>query len=201
VDKPRHLEGLLILIVVLILGGLYLWQNNQPSVMVAVPAATPTYTGIPPADWLEEQVALAGTPLPTPDVELATFIAPTLPPAGETVNVVLPPDQIEITPWPTSTPRPTITPQTISGPTPFPSPTGVFLPDDEEIVGFQPPPEQVPLELSKRLVPNDFLEMDHLAHERSGSLPHRIMRDLVILRVTRNRPAEVTVLEYSNAND
>lgn len=147
-DKPRHFEGLLILIAVLILGGLYLWQNNQPEVKVAVPAATPTPTDIPPADWqlaLEAQVALASTPLPTPDVELATFVAPTLPPAGESANVVLPPDQIEITPWPTMTPRPTVTPQSLSGPTPFPSPTGVFLPDDEEIVGFQPPPEQVPL--------------------------------------------------------
>jgi murein DD-endopeptidase MepM/ murein hydrolase activator NlpD len=144
-ERARHAEGLLIIIGLLALGALYLWQNQQPSVTVAIPAASITPGDLPPADWqiaLETQVALAGTPLATPDLGVTVFVPPTLPPAQ---LVLIEPDEIQVTPWPTPTPRPTTPPLPDSGPTAFPSPTGVFVLDEEPIQGFQPPPEQVPL--------------------------------------------------------
>jgi murein DD-endopeptidase MepM/ murein hydrolase activator NlpD len=145
-ERSRHLQGLLILAGLVVLGGLYLYQNNQPAVTVSVPAATPTPFDAPPDRWqtaLETQ--LAGTPLPTPDLAVTAYIPPTLPPTGEPVNAILEPYQIQSTPYPTLTPGPTVVRPTSSGPTPFPSPTGVFVPELVENNGFQPPPEQVPL--------------------------------------------------------
>lgn len=140
------------MVVILALGGLYLWQNHQPAVTVAVPAASATPTNVPPADWqlaLEAQVALAGTPLPTPDVNLPTYAPPTLPPAADPNAQIVEAGEIPITPWPTATPRPaTIAPAvaaSVNGATPFPSPTGVAVVDTGQIEGFQPPPEQVPI--------------------------------------------------------
>jgi murein DD-endopeptidase MepM/ murein hydrolase activator NlpD len=150
-ERTHHFEGLLILLVIFALGGLYLWQNNQPAVTVAVPAASATPTNAPPADWqvaLEAQVALAGTPLPTPDVNLPAFVPPTLPPAENTGDQIVQPGEIPITPWPTATPRPATVAPTLpnaNGATPFPSPTGLVVADAGEIQGFQPPPEQVPI--------------------------------------------------------
>jgi murein DD-endopeptidase MepM/ murein hydrolase activator NlpD len=146
-ERTQHLEGLLIVILLIGLGGLYLWQNYQPSVTVSVPAATPTSGDAPAADWqiaLEAQLALAGTPLPTPDMGMA-FVPPTLPPTAYSDASIVDPGQIQVTPWPTPTFRPTNPPPTPFGPTPFPSPTGVFEADSSEELGFQPPPEEVPL--------------------------------------------------------
>ncbi|NLF77699.1 MAG: hypothetical protein GX573_18560, partial [Chloroflexi bacterium] len=83
-ERSHHLQGLLILIAVLAIGGVYLWQNNQPSITVSVPAATPTAPDAPPAEWqaaLESQLAVASTPLPTPDLDMPAFVPPTLPPS------------------------------------------------------------------------------------------------------------------------
>ncbi len=147
-ERSRNAEGLLILIALLALGGLYLWQNNQPSVLVSVPAATPTSGDAEPADWqvaLEAQLALAGTPIPTPDVGMAAFVPPTLPPTAVEGASIVQPHEIQVSPWPTPTFRPTDPPPTAFGPTPFPSPTGVYVADSGEELGFQPPPEEVPL--------------------------------------------------------
>jgi murein DD-endopeptidase MepM/ murein hydrolase activator NlpD len=144
-ERTRHFEGLLIVLVLIGLGGLYLWQNGQPSVMVSVPAATPTPSSVPPADWqvaIETQLDLAGTVLPTPD--MAPFVPPTLPPASNAA--ILDPGEIVVTPWPTPTFRPTLPPPTPFGPTPFPSPTGLYEDTSAEL-GFQPLPEEVPLSL------------------------------------------------------
>ena len=143
-ERTRHWQGLLITIVLVTLGGLYLWQNNQPSVTVSIPAATVTPVDAPPADWqvaLEAQ--LASTPLPTPNVNATAYVPPTLPP---TLNPdVLEPARIEVTPWPTSTPQPTTPPLDTGDATAFPSPTGIFISEPNQDIGFQPPPEEIPL--------------------------------------------------------
>lgn len=148
-ERSHHLQGLFILIAIIAIGGLYLWQNNQPSIMVSVPATTPTAPDAPPAEWqaaLEAQLATASTPLPTPDLDLPAFVPPTLPPTTEPEAVLIEPEQILNTPWPTPTlAPPTEIVPTVPGPTPFPSPTGVFVAQNNEPVGFEPPPEQVPL--------------------------------------------------------
>ena len=143
----RHLQGLLIVLVLAGLVGLYLWQNNQPAVTVAVPAATVTLADVPPADWqvaLETQLAVAATPFTTPDLAMSPYVPPTLPPTV-TEAVIFQPVEVKGTPWPTVTLRPTEPPAEIEGPTPVPSPTGVLLPETPEELGFAPPPEQVPL--------------------------------------------------------
>lgn len=147
-ERSHHLQGLLILLVVVAIGGLYLWQNSQPSIVVSVPAATPTAPDAPPSDWqaaLEAQLAIASTPLPTPDLDMPAFVPPTLPPSAEPDVEVIEPEAIPGSPWPTPTTAPTDVAPTITGPTPFPSPTGVFVAQNNEPVGFEPPPEQVPL--------------------------------------------------------
>jgi murein DD-endopeptidase MepM/ murein hydrolase activator NlpD len=146
-EHSRHLEGLFIIAVLAAIGGLYLWQNHQPAVTVLVPAATPTPGDATQAEWeaaLEAQIAVAGTPLPTPDLGASPFVPPTLPPTQAT-DVIIEPVEIPVTPWATPTPVPTRPPAAGNGPTPFPSPTGVLIPEEGTEIGFQPPPEQVPL--------------------------------------------------------
>lgn len=146
-ERTRHLQGLLIVAALVALVGLYLWQNSQPAVTVSIPAATPTLADAPPQDWqlaLEQQLAAAATPLATPDLGVSPFVPPTLPPTA-TEAVIFQPVEIQGTPWPTPTPRPTDPASAASGPTPFPSPTGVFVPETAEDIGFEPPPEEVPL--------------------------------------------------------
>lgn len=146
-ERTRHLEGLIIVLFLILLGGLYLWQNQQSAVTVAVPAATPTPGDAPQAGWqvaLEAQIAVAGTPLPTPDLAATAFVPPTLPPTQPTVDIIQP-QQIQVTPWPTPTPFPTQPPLTSAGPTAYPSPTGAFVETSPTELGFQLPPEQVPL--------------------------------------------------------
>lgn len=146
-DRTHHLEGFLIVAILIGLGGLYLWQNNQPAVTVAVPAATPTSGDAPRADWqasLEAQLAIAGTTQPTPDLNMTAFVPPTLPPTHDSATVIAL-EQITVSPWPTLTPRPTDPPVAITGASPYPSPTGILVPDSGDAIGYAPPPEQVPL--------------------------------------------------------
>ena len=115
---------------------------------MSVPAATPTAPDAPPAEWqakLEAQLAVASTPLPTPDLDMPAFVPPTLPPSAEPDGALVEPEAVPGSPWPTPTTAPTDVPLAVSGPTPFPSPTGVFVAQANEPVGFEPPPEQVPL--------------------------------------------------------
>jgi murein DD-endopeptidase MepM/ murein hydrolase activator NlpD len=146
-EQSRHLEGLFIIVILVAIGGLYLWQNHQPAVTVLVPAATPTPGDATQAEWevaLEAQIAVAGTPLPTPDLGASPFVPPTLPPT-QAADVIIEPVEIPVTPWATPTPAPTQPPAAGDGPTPYPSPTGVLVPEEGTAIGFQPPPEQVPL--------------------------------------------------------
>jgi murein DD-endopeptidase MepM/ murein hydrolase activator NlpD len=145
-EHSRHLEGLLIVVVLVAIGGLYLWQNHQPAVTVLVPVTTPTPGDATQAEWeaaLEAQIAVAGTPLPTPDLGASPFVPPTLPPV-QANDVIIQPVEIQVTSWATPTPAPPQPPAS-NGPTPFPSPTGVLVPEEGMEIGFQPPPEQVPL--------------------------------------------------------
>lgn len=145
-ERARHFQGLLILFILAGLGAMYLWQNSQPSVMVAIPAATATPGEATLDPWqlaLETQVAVAGMPLPTPDLFASPYVPPTLPPADTPAPIVAP-IQLQATPWATPTfgeGEPVIE----DGPTLYPSPTGLFIPDEGTTVGYAPPPEQVPL--------------------------------------------------------
>jgi len=148
-ERTRHFQGLLILLVVVGLGALYLRQNRQPAVTVSVPMATETPAGQAAQEWqqaLAAQIAAAATPLPSPPAATATpYVPPTLLPTAQAEGPVVKPQEIAYTPWPTPTPRPTQILPTQAGPTPYPSPTGLFLPDEQPVAQFQPPPEQVPL--------------------------------------------------------
>lgn len=144
-ERTSHLTGLFIVLILIGFGGLYLWQNHQPSVIVENARPSPTVDADARPDWeiaLEQQLAGAGTPLATPNIGVTAYVPPTLPPAqGATVVA---PGQIAFTPWPTATIPPTNLPPTQTGPTPVPSPTGVFLAPTADL-GYQPPPEEVPL--------------------------------------------------------
>ena len=147
-ERSHNLQGVLIFAALIALGGLYLWQNNQPAITVSVPAASATPQDAPPAEWqtaLEAQLASASTPLPTPELDVTAFVPPTLPATDEENAVIIAPEELLNTPWPTPTFPPTEERPTAAGPTPFPSPTGLFQPTSGEDIGFQPPPEEVPL--------------------------------------------------------
>ncbi|MBN1679998.1 MAG: peptidoglycan DD-metalloendopeptidase family protein [Anaerolineae bacterium] len=159
-ERSHNLQGLFILAALIALGGLYLWQNNQPTITVSVPAGSPTPENATPPDWqvaLESQLQ-ASTPLPTTDPNATGFMPPTLPPTEPATPLIIEPvdvdsvdvDSIDIaeTPWPT--PTASVTPDQLAtiqpsaaGPTPLSSPTGIIGPT--QIEGYQPPPEQVPL--------------------------------------------------------
>ena len=146
-ERTHHVEGLLIIILLIAIGAIYMLQNNQPDVTVAVPAATATEGDAPRAEWqiaLEAQIAAASTPQSTLESEATPFVAPTLPPSP-TAAAVVEPVLVPITPWPTPTARPAEPAVALSGATPFPSPTGIAQQEDNQTIGFQPPPEQVPL--------------------------------------------------------
>lgn len=145
-ERTSHLTGLLILVVLVGLGALFLWQNQQPAVVVVRPAPTFTPGLAPPAAWqlaLEQQIAEGGTLLPTTAPGVTAYLPPTLP--AQPGPTILAPDQIAFTPWPTATLRPTEDVPTAIGPTPLPSPTGVLVAAPTESLDYQPPPEEVPL--------------------------------------------------------
>lgn len=143
-EQSRHLEGVLILAILVAIGGLYLWQNNQASVTVAVPAVASNPTDTPTPEWeftVREVLAPASTSEPT--TEAGAFVPPTLPPTQPDSNLVAP-WSVEVTPWSTPTPFATLSRATPSGPTPIASPTVVLMVPE---LGYEPPPAQVPLRL------------------------------------------------------
>lgn len=155
-ERSRHLQGLLILLALVAIAGLYLWQNSQgqPDLVVAVPPPTATEEGVAVQGWqvaLEQQIANASTPLPTVDLTATAYAPPTIEVEEGAPDIVYAPTQI---PRPTeataevSDGSPTIPPPTPGGPTPFPSPTGVFVASNSQVQNFQPPPEQAPLSVA-----------------------------------------------------
>jgi len=83
-DRSRHLQGFLIFAAIVAIGGLFVWQNTRPAIVVSVPAATPTPIDAPQDSWqaeLEAQLAReANTPIPTPELDVTAYVPPTLPP-------------------------------------------------------------------------------------------------------------------------
>lgn len=147
-ERSRHFEGLLIIGALIAIGAYYLWQNSQPAIVVSIPAATVTPLDVPPPEWqaaIEAELALASTLQPTPDLQVTAYTPPTLPSPEVTIEIVQP-LAVPQTPWPTPTLAPTEEPRpTVPGPTSFPSPTGIYVAQSNEELGFAPPPEQVPL--------------------------------------------------------
>lgn len=149
-ERSRNLQGIFILLALLALGGLYLWQNIRPGITVSVPAPTATTGDVRPPDWeveLRAQLASAATLLPTVDPNAPTLTAPALPTGDPAEGVILAPDAVGFTPWPTSTITPTPALPTAAGPTAIPSPTGLPVASNVTPVGYQPPPEEAPLRL------------------------------------------------------
>ncbi len=150
-ERSHNLQGMLILLIAAGIAGVFLWQNSQPDIRRSVPVLSPTPHDLPPQEWemaLQTQIA-AAAPLPTPDMQLTPFVPPTLPPAQNT-EVVVAPVQLQSTARPSLTPRPTEIRPTFSAATPYPSPTGVLVAEDDSgnTQNFQPPPEQGPLSLN-----------------------------------------------------
>lgn len=154
-ERSRNLQGILILLALIALGGLYLWQNMRPEVKVSVPQPTATPEDAPPPEWevaLREQLASAATLLPTVDPNAPTLTAPELPPTNPAENTaedtIVGAVAVDFTPGPTSTPAPTSDlPPTAAGPTAMPSPTGLPIGSNATPIGYQPPPEEAPLRL------------------------------------------------------
>jgi len=152
-ERSRNLQGILIILALVVLGGLYLWQNIQPGTTVSVPAPTSTPEDATAPAWeveLRAQLASAATLLPTVDPHAPAVAAPTLPPTPA-VDQIVAPGAVDFTPWPTPTTTPTLTPAPLTlppaGPTPVPSPTGLPIAANITPIGYQPPPEEAPLRL------------------------------------------------------
>lgn len=149
-ERSRNLQGILILLALVALGGLYLWQNIQPGIKVSVPEPTATAEDAPPPAWevaLRAELASAATLLPTVDPDAPTLTAPSLPTTVPAQDAIVEPEAIAFTPWPTPTFPPTAPPPTQGGPTPVPSPTGLPVGSNATPIGYQPPPEEAPLRL------------------------------------------------------
>ncbi|HEX3054476.1 MAG TPA: M23 family metallopeptidase [Aggregatilineaceae bacterium] len=148
-ERSHHFEGLLILLLLAALGGIYLWQNHQPDIKSSVPvvSSNPSNGSMPDNQQLTFDAALAAerTIIPTTDFEDSQYVAPTLPPTPEVMATIIEPQQIQSSPWPTMTPRPTVLRPTHPGPTLLPSPTGFFVAQNTQVANYQPPPEEVPL--------------------------------------------------------
>lgn len=149
-ERSRNLQGILILVALIALGGLYLWQNVQPDIKVSVPEPTATPEDAPPPEWevaLRAELASAATLLPTVDPNAPTLTAPALPPTDPAQDTIVEPGAVDMTPWSTPTSLPTIEPPPPSGPTAVPSPTGLPIASNATPIGYQPPPEEAPLRL------------------------------------------------------
>lgn len=153
-ERSRNLQGVLILLALIAVGGLYIWQNVKPEITVSVPAPTSTPGEASPQAWqleLRAQLASAATLLPTIDPANTTATVPALPPTDPAAEPLVAPAGLEYTPWPTPTATPDLTPTpsapTASGPTPVPSPTGLPIAWNATPIGYQPPPEEAPLRL------------------------------------------------------
>lgn len=149
-ERSRNLQGVLILLALVALGGLYLWQNIQPDVKVSVPEPTDTPEDAPPPAWevaLRAELASAATLQPTVDPNAPTLAAPALPPTDPAQGTIVEPEAVDLTPWSTPTPMLITEPPVPSGPTGVPSPTGLPIASNATPIGYQPPPEEAPLRL------------------------------------------------------
>lgn len=150
-ERSHHLEGLLILVFIALLAGLYLWQNSQPDLVASAPAPTPTGGSATIESWqaaLEQQIASASTPLPTVDLTATAFVPPTLDVSEGDADVIYAPTQISgaTLAIPDDQLTPTQPPHLpVAGPTETPAPTGAAVAANSQIENFQPPPEQAPL--------------------------------------------------------
>lgn len=143
-----NFQGLMILVFVIGLIGVWMSRNEQPAQRIARPmSVTPTESVAPP--WrvaLETQINSVATPTPTgmstPTIVLEASATPQI----FQVTPIRPQARITQTSLPTAAQTTTIE---FIGSTPVPSPTGVdqSVFSDEAIAQFQPPPEDLPLSL------------------------------------------------------
>ncbi len=150
--KNPNFQGLMVLALIVGVGIVVLMQNRQPAQRILRPAPISPTASDEPA-WrvsLEERIN-APTFTYTPPPPTSDFMTPTRSVDSSATPQIFQVTQIRPNPLPSLTPLPTGA-QTATieflGSTPVPSPTGVEIAYDEEVIEqFQPPPEQVPLSL------------------------------------------------------
>ncbi|PJF43148.1 MAG: hypothetical protein CUN55_09190 [Phototrophicales bacterium] len=155
----RNLQGIIIVIIVLSIGGVLLIQNRTQPRQYAIPVGgNPTYTQNPV--WmsvLEQGIDNSLTRVPTETPYVVEYVPPS--PIGFNPSITpisLRVTQVAVSQLTTPTPLPTsafsddaIPTFTGVGSTPVPSPTGLAqdVLNFEAVAQFQPPPEQLPLSL------------------------------------------------------
>lgn len=154
-----HVQGVLVLLMLLGVTGIYIFSNRQPAHEIAPPMRV-TETQVAAAYWqqhLQENLANlpSATPSPSPTPEATQYTPPTLPPAE--IGIAVTPEIRPVTPAPLLAGEAVVgnpTPAFVNA-TPLPLPTGVILEvlnvPEENPQQFQLPPEQVPLGMQ----PND----------------------------------------------
>jgi murein DD-endopeptidase MepM/ murein hydrolase activator NlpD len=153
-SRARDLQGFAVLLIALLAGGFILARNVRPAQNYDISGPTSTATK-GEASWqevIQSELVNGASPVPTRNIPVATFAAPTLPPI-EGTPILLQPGQVAFNATPTAT-RPVPVGATRAAPTAGPSPTPnvVVVPrNDPKVVGqFAPPPEQVPLSIDPR---------------------------------------------------
>jgi len=70
-ERSHHFEGLLILLLLAALGGIYLWQNQQPDIKSSVPvvSSNPANGSLPNSQQLTFDAALAAARTKKPPTE------------------------------------------------------------------------------------------------------------------------------------
>ncbi|MBN1965424.1 MAG: M23 family metallopeptidase [Anaerolineae bacterium] len=155
--QSRNFQGVLLVLVLVLAGGLLLLRGAPPALTFTVPSQplpTPTPEGPGWEQVLQQRVVENATPLATVELPAAQFVPPTLPPAEADAGAALEPTQLFGTEFPTNTPLPPPPSPTPFGPTPQPSPTdqievvSVAAADDDH--RWQPPSLQGPISLDPR---------------------------------------------------
>ncbi len=156
--SKRHSRNVQGFVLVLVLGvglGMLLLREQSPALQFVIPGigqASPTPEGLSWQEVLQQQFTDDTSPLPTPELPTAQYVAPTLPPAEPVIVPMIDPTQLFGTVVPTNTPLP-----------PPPSPTrsvqGVAATPTGDVqvinvaaneVSWQPPSLLEPLSLDPR---------------------------------------------------
>jgi len=157
--KNPNIQGALMLILVIIIAGIYVYTNRQTQQTIAYPQPPATETPQELAEWqvnLQENLAALPSPTYTDQPSATAFIPPTSSEPTATIQTF----QVQIQPS-TNTPvflgSPTPLPPELVTPSPsfiqnntvVPLPTGIDIVSapnfEEEAEKFQLPPEEVPL--------------------------------------------------------
>ncbi|MBI5931636.1 MAG: M23 family metallopeptidase [Chloroflexi bacterium] len=162
--RSANFQGLLVLSLVTTIGAFVLMNNEKPPQYIVRPVQVQPTQSVAP-EWraaLENQILNPATAEPTQEIPTVEYVAPPtvsyeIPSTVQVFDV----QDVEASPFPSSTPYPTLevpaTPIEYRGATPVPSPEGIQqdFSDSTAIAQYAPPLEQIPLSLQ----PNDHFYM------------------------------------------